>query len=62
MHVEDLKHDLEVVERLHCKKGCFNPARVISVASSLPNNVHTSRSITLFDQYYIIGLQFQTEG
>ena len=26
-------------------KGYFNPARVISVAASLPKNVHTSRSI-----------------
>ena len=34
---------------------------VISVASSLPNNMHTSISIALLDQYSIIGLQFQTE-
>ena len=47
---------------LHCKKkkGRFNPARVISVASSLPNNVHTSRSNTSLTSI-IIGLQFQTE-
>ena len=30
-----------------------------AVASSLPENVHTSRSITLFAQHYV--LQFQTE-
>ena len=27
---------------LQKQNGCFNPARVISVASSLPNDVHTS--------------------
>ena len=46
----------ELLLRLYClylcatlqkEKDLFNPARVISVASSLPNNVHTSRSITL---------------
>ena len=44
------------MESLHAtlrkEKGFFNPARVILVASGLPNNVHTSRSITLLDQYY----------
>ena len=35
----------------------FNtPARVISVASSLPKNVHTGRSITLFAQHYIANI------
>ena len=49
---------------LQKEKGRFNPARVISVASSLPNNVHTSRSITLLTSimYNRTGLQFQTES
>ena len=33
---------VELQSALQKEKGCFNPARVISVASSLPNNVHTS--------------------
>jgi len=36
---------------LQKQKGHFNPAGGISVASSLPKNVHTGRSITLFAQH-----------
>jgi len=36
---------------LQKQKGNFQPDRVTSVAASMPNNVHTSRSVTLFDQY-----------
>ena len=37
---------------LQKQKDNFQPDRVIiSVAASMPNNVHTSRSVTLLDQY-----------
>ena len=36
---------------LQKQKGRFNPAGGILVASSLPKNVHTGRSITLFAQH-----------
>jgi len=36
---------------LQKQKGNFQPDRVTSIAASMPNNVHTSRSVTLFDQY-----------
>lgn len=41
------------VVTLQQRKGCFNSAGVISVASSLPSNVHASRSIILLNQYCI---------
>ena len=40
-------------------KGCFNLGRIISVAASPPNNVNTSRLITLL-VHYRSPLQFQT--
>jgi len=36
---------------LQKQKGNFQPDRVTSVAASMTSNVHTSRSVTLFDQY-----------
>jgi len=41
---------------LQKQKDCFNPGRVISVADSVPNNVHASKSNTLL---ITISLQFQ---
>ena len=41
------------------QKDCCNPSRVTLVAASLPNNVNTSRSITLL-VHYRSPLQFQT--
>ena len=48
----DLRADLVPYTTLQKQKGHFNPADGgISVASSLPKNVNTGRSITLFAQH-----------
>jgi len=40
-----------IAAALQKQKGNFQPDKVTSVVASMPNNVHTSRSVTLFDQY-----------
>jgi len=46
-----------IIRRVACvfteKKSCFDPGSVISVAASLPNNVHANESITFRD--WLIG-------